>query len=333
MRYSAAALLLLAVPLVLQGCGSDDPADPDVNVVVEVAKFAIPKSPSGMFYDGATALLHILCGTKTNDDHYLYVYDTAGTEKCLITIPEAVGMSRVDGFYIVGNLAYIVDSQGPIYADESGKLGGSVYQVDWSTHPCGCASGSCTDTSVEWSPSVQKNWALSATEASIEDGGGSDEHFRNSGIVVTGGFWYGVNGVHPVGGSLSASYPKSIIKVDMASAALKSEGFASVVQKWPFDAATLGHDVDMEGLACGADDCATALYVGDEYNFVYKFDLASGTVTHEWDCNSIVGDIPDDKGIESLAFDGTYWYIGIQETAMIYKLTLTEALTGDTIKV
>ena len=39
-----------------------------------------------------------------------------------MTIPESVGMTRVDGFYIVGDKAYIVDSQGPIYSSTSGLV-------------------------------------------------------------------------------------------------------------------------------------------------------------------------------------------------------------------
>ena len=53
----------------------------------------------------------------------------------------------MDGFYIVGQKAFIVDSQGPIYASTAGKLGGSVYEVAWS-NPCGCAAGACTTSTV-----------------------------------------------------------------------------------------------------------------------------------------------------------------------------------------
>merc|ERR1719343_1125128 len=94
--------------------------------------------------------------------------------------------------------------------------------------------------------------------------------------------------------------------------------------KWSFDASTLGRDIDMEGLACGADDCASALYAGDEYNYVYKLDFASGTVTHEWDLRDIVGSTPTDRGIEGLAFDGDWWYVGIQGTDTIHKVRLHE---------
>ena len=299
------------------------------STVTAKSSISIDKAPSGMFYDPTTTLLHVLCGTATNADHYLYTYNTDGTQQCLITIPESVGMTRVDGFYIVGNKAYISDSQGPIYSTTAGKLGGSVYQVDWSTHPCGCTSdGKCSSSSVEWIPTVLKNWALSATETTIGDGGGVDDDFRNSGIVVTEKFWYAVNGVHPISNSLTQSYPKSIVKVDMSSAQLKNVGFAPVVGRWSFDATTLGHEVDMEGLTCGADKCVDSLYIGDEYNFIYKLDFNTSTVTHEWNLNDIVGDVNADKGIESLAFDGTYFYAGIQGTSVVHQVSLNEAACG-----
>jgi len=303
----------------------------------------IPKSPSGLFYDATTSLLHVLCGTNTNGDHYLYMYTTDGVEKCFITIPESVGMTRVDGFYIVGSLAYIVDSQGPIYADTEGKLGGSLYQVDWATHPCGCAAGECSTNETTWEPTVLKNWAIDPAEATIGDGGGVDTAFRNSGVLVIGDYWYGVNGVHPIDDSLTGSYPKSLIKVDMTTATEKADGFVSAAQKWSFDASTWGYDVDMEALTCGADACETAIYIGDEYNFIWKMDLTQTTPTllDMWDISEIAdamvppdggrpdnpGVVPDDQGIESLTFDGTYFYAGIQWTQYIHKLTLTDSMS------
>ncbi len=67
-----------------------------------ISSFAVPKSPSGMFYYEQDSILWVLCGTNTNGDHYLYGYTLAGEQKCFITIPASVGMSRVDGFHIVG---------------------------------------------------------------------------------------------------------------------------------------------------------------------------------------------------------------------------------------
>jgi hypothetical protein len=58
-------------------------------------------------------------------------------------------------------------------------------------------------------------------------------------------------------------------------------------------------------LTCGADGCTSSIYIGDEYNYVYKLLLgvagAAAAVAVEWDVRSIVGSVPDDKGIEALA--------------------------------
>lgn len=291
---------------------------PTPSVVNEISFFSVARSPSGIFFDeDASNLLYVLCGTQTNGDHYLYVYTTDGMEKCLITIPESSGMSRVDGFYITHDdaQAYIVDSQGPIWADDEGRLGGSVYKVDW-TDPCGCNGGTCTSTDVEWSPTVTKQFSLMASDVSATEGGGVDEHFRNSGIVVVDGYFFGVNGVHPAGGSLSGSYPKSIVKVDSSS--------GETEESWAFDGSTVGRDVDMEGLTCGPDQCASSLFIGDEYNFVYELDLETGTVAREWDIGDIANVFVTDKGIEALTYASTtgYFYAGIQNTAEIHVLEL-----------
>ena len=92
----------------------------EAGTAIAISSFHVPKSPSGMFYNPADELLWILCGTNTNGDHYLFGYTLSGVQKCAITIPAAVGMSRVDGFHIYGGMAYIADSQGPIYASEGG---------------------------------------------------------------------------------------------------------------------------------------------------------------------------------------------------------------------
>lgn len=266
--------------------------------------------------------LWILCGTDTNGAHYLYAYTLAGVQKCFITIPQAVGMSRVDGFYISGSTAYIADSQGPIYASTAGKLGGSVYAVQW-TNPCGCTSDgtSCTSSTATWSPTIIKTYVISATDSAIQDGSGVDNYFRNSGIVVLGDSFFSVNGVHPVTQNVyDAYYPKSVIKQSLSTSA--------VTQKWSFLKSTLGRDVDMEGLTCGADKCTNYLYIGDEYMYIYKLNLQStGVVVDvEWNILSAAGVQPTDKGIEALAYaDSTgYFYAGIQQTAMVHVLQLQE---------
>lgn len=327
MSFRAAAVALAACALAGAAYGL-----PTRGTVTEVTSFSVSKSPSGLFHYAAQDLLYILCGTQTNGDHYLYAYTTGGDERCLITIPASAGMSRVDGFWIdeASEVAYIVDSQGPIYASESGKLGGSVYEVDW-TNPCGCASDStCAESDVSWSPTVTRTWTLSATEASIGDGGGNDEYFRNSGIAIVGDSFFAVNGVHP-NSDLECCYPKSVVEVDMASAAVKAGGNAAATRKWQFDAATIGHDVDMEALACGPDECATSIFIGDEYNYIYNLTLSDDdpatAIGFEWNLRSIVGDVNDDKGIESLTYASStgYFYAGIQETSVIHVVELSTA--------
>jgi hypothetical protein len=300
-------------------------AAPTAGTFTEVTSFSIPKSPSGLFFHEADGMLYILCGTSTNGDHYIYVYTTAGAQQCMITIPYAdpAKMARVDGFYIVGSKAYIVDSQGPIYA--STTLGGSVYEVSWTSHPCGCTSTGCTSSTANWSPTVTKTHTLNAADASISDGGGNDDDFRNSGIVVVGEHFYAVNGVHPVGG-LTCCYPKSLVKASLSD--------TSIVQKWSFTAATLGHDVDMEGLTCGADGCSSYIYIGDEYNYIYKLNLATSdpaaAVEVEWDVNSAVGTVQADKGIESLTYSSStsHFYAGIQGTSKIHVFALDGTSSG-----
>jgi hypothetical protein len=279
-----------------------------------------------MFFYESQGLLYILCGTQTNGDHYLYVFSTSGEQQCFITIPQAARMSRVDGFYIVGGTAFIVDSQGPMHAS---SLGGSVYAVDW-TNPCGCASdGSCTSSTSTWMPTITNMWTFSAAGSDIADGAGNDNYFRNSGIVVLGEYLYAVNGVHP-NPTLTCCYPKSLVKVKMAD--------SSIAQKWSFNGTTLGHDIDMEALTCGPDGCSDYIYIGDEYNFIYKLKLdtnsPSSAVEVQWDINSVVGSVPADKGIESLTYASTtgYFYAGIQETAKVHVLQLQTPATHGTSK-
>jgi hypothetical protein len=160
-------------------------------------KFTAPKSPSGLFFDQKhTRLMHVLCGTQTNNDHYIYVFSlgaqNSGPEKqeCLITIPKAAGMSRVDGIHIHKNKAgqrvmLIADSQGPMHTGVAGTLGGSLYEVDFSTHPCGCkdvdplvggtaGASPCATASATWSPTLLRTWKL---DAGAEDGAGWVSHW------------------------------------------------------------------------------------------------------------------------------------------------------------
>ena len=237
-----------------------------VGTATQILSFSVPKSPSGMHYFAKQDLLWIICGTNTNGDHYLYAYTTSGSQKCAITIPASVGMSRVDGFEISadGTTAYIVDSQGPIYAATAGMLGGSIYSMPW-TNPCACTWQACSNSIVTWTPTITSKITIDPTVASIGDGGGVDNYFRNSGIVISGAYAYAINGVHPVTQNVyDAYYPKSLVKVALSDTASK----ATAVSKWSFSKAQLGRNVDMEGLTCGADNCTKYMYIGDEYNYV-----------------------------------------------------------------
>lgn len=301
-------------------------------IATAITSFAVPKSPSGMFYNEQDDILWVLCGTNTNGDHYLYGYTLAGVQKCFITIPASAGMSRVDGFHIYAGKAYLADSQGPIYASTTGMLGGSVYGMMWS-NPCGCSAGSCTTPTATWSPSVTTKIVINPLVASIGDGGGIDSYFRNSGVMVVGNFLYAINGVHPVNQNVfDKYYPKSLVKVSLSDTAA---GGATAVAKWSFDASTLGRQVDMEGLDCGDDNCTRYIYTSDEYNYVYKLDLSVSTpslaVVHEWDLRSIVGStIPVDKGLEAIAYASKtgYWYVGVQQTAMVHVVSLLDTLSS-----
>ncbi|MDW3193409.1 MAG: esterase-like activity of phytase family protein [Cytophagales bacterium] len=147
------------------------------------------------------------------------------------------------------------------------------------------------------------------------DGNGIDNYFRNSGVVVneTTNTYFAVNGVHPVNnGDYSSYYTKSIVE-----ASLETD---EIVNVWSFDANTLGREVDMEGLtfAEGMDK----LYIGDEYNFIYELDLATGAVTREWDLADIGLSTATDRGIEAITYLNGYFYAGIQEETRIYELDL-----------
>ena len=140
-----------------------------------------------------------------------------------------------------------------------------------------------------------------------------------------------MNGVHP-NPSLTCCYPKSLIKVALNDTAGAS---AKAVEKWSFNATQLGHDVDMEGLSCGADGCQQYLYIGDEYNYIYRLSLdesdVDAAVDFEWNVRSIVGAVPDDKGIESLTYAPStgYFYAGIQETSVVHVLALSTSDSTD----
>lgn len=162
------------------------------------------------------------------------------------------------------------------------------------------------------------------------DGAGIDLTFRNSGLVIdeADNAYYAVNGVHPVNmNDYTSYYPKSIVK-----ASLETD---EILEYWSFNADTIGREVDMEGLTFVGED-RTTLYIGDEYNYIYEFDLVQGEVTREWDVNAIAETqnggmpIPVDKGIEAITYSDGYFYVGIQETRHIHKLDLNLDITDPT---
>ncbi|CAK0911750.1 unnamed protein product, partial [Prorocentrum cordatum] len=329
-------------------------ASPTAGSASLISEFAVPNAPSGLFYYPDQDLLYVLCGTSTNGDHYLYAYTTDGTLKCTITIPEAVGMSRVDGFFIADSKAYIADSQGPIYAGTSGRLGGSMYEMDWED-PCQCDendnsvddfSPSCDLSTASWSPSsITAQADIVASTVSSSEGGGNDAYFRNSGVLVKDGSFFAVNGVHPVTqGDYTSYYQKSLIKASLSGII---DNVPAVEEYWPFTASTLGHDVDMEALTCGDDDCATYIYIGDEYNYIYRLTLGTtdpaSAVEYEWDVADLVGgsSIATDKGIESLTYssktgyfyaavprDFGEWWMGISTSSSVHEPILVHLIWG-----
>lgn len=320
-------MALIRALLALGGLAGFALGRPMAGTVTSVGSFKMRKAPSGLFYHAEHNLLYIICGTKTNGPQYLYAYTTGGIRRCSITIPANVGVSRADGFAIAGGSAYIADSQGPLYANTAGMLGGSVYVVKWD-NPCGCTSAStCAKTEVSWSPPIVSKIIIDATAASIADGGGHDATFRNSGVAIVGSYIYAINGVHPEP-NLRCCYPKSLVKVALGDTAAP----ATAVAKWSFTSATLGRDVDMEDLTCGPDGCARYLYIGDEYNYVYRLVLgvadAASAVDMEWDLRAVVGAVDADKGIEALAYAGStgYYYAGIQETRTVHIVKLEPPL-------
>lgn len=157
-----------------------------------------------------------------------------------------------------------------------------------------------------------------AEQVEAGDGSGVDGTFRNSGIALDliENAYFAVNGVHPVRrGDYSSYYPKSIVKASLAD--------DSIIEVYSFSEVN-GRDVDMEALTFAAD--GSKLYVGDEYNFIYELDLASGSITNEWDLADIGVHTAVDKGIEALAYTVAtgYFYAGIQGTGEILTLELTD---------
>lgn len=180
-----------------------------------------------------------------------------------------------------------------------------------------CAGTAVNETVLETQGYVTYGKALK-DQVAAGDGGGVDSTFRNSGVELdpNDNAYFAVNGVHPVRrGDYSSYYPKSIVK-----ASLKDD---SILKVYSFSGVN-GREIDMEALTFAAD--RTRLYIGDEYNFIYEFDLVSGKITNEWDLADIGIRTNVDKGIEALTYSMTtgYFYAGIQGTGEVLALELTK---------
>ncbi|MEM7375300.1 MAG: esterase-like activity of phytase family protein [Bacteroidota bacterium] len=160
-----------------------------------------------------------------------------------------------------------------------------------------------------------------ADQIAAGDGAGIDNTFRNSGVVIdeSDDTYFAVNGVHPVNrGDYTSYYPKSVVK-----ASLQTD---EIVKAYSFTSLN-GHETDMEALTFGPED--NYLYIGDEYNYIYQMNLASGQIEQEWDLASIDVSTNTDKGIEAITYSaatGTF-FVGIQALATVIEVRLQKGGT------
>ena len=164
-----------------------------------------------------------------------------------------------------------------------------------------------------------------ADQVNAGDGAGIDKIFRNSGVVIdeSDSTYFAVNGVHPVQrGDLTSYYPKSIVKASLIT--------DKVVRAYSFKSMN-GHEVDMEGLTYGEEK--GYLYIGDEYNYVYKMNLSSGAIEQEWNLASIGISTRADKGVEAMTYSPITknYFVGIQALKTVFEINLKE--DGSVVKV
>ena len=155
-----------------------------------------------------------------------------------------------------------------------------------------------------------------AAQVTAGDGAGIDNTFRNSGVVIdeSDDTYFGVNGVHPVNsGDYTSYYPKSVVKASLTT--------DEIVESYSFSSLN-GHEIDMEALSFGPED--GYLYIGDEYNYIYKMNLSTGDIEQEWDLATIDISTDTDKGIEAITYSPVtkQFYVGIQATSTVIALTL-----------
>ena len=196
-----------------------------------------------------------------------------------------------------------------------------------------------SSTGSDNAPTIATNWtpqivsqignAMSASVAA-GDGGGLDEYFRNSGVVVKDGFYYVVNGVHPVKrDNFTSYYPKSLVKASISSDTVEMRcSYYGSSSETPslLGGAAINHEVDMEALTFGPDGGSTYVYVGDEYNYIYQIRLSDCGITKQWNLADIGVTASVDKGVEALAYspETGYFYAGIQDNIEIHEIELAE---------
>jgi hypothetical protein len=133
-----------------------------------------------------------------------------------------------------------------------------------------------------------------------------------------------VNGVSEVNvNDYTSYYPKSVVKANIATDTLE--------RRFPFTAA-FNHAIDMEALSFGPDGGTSYLYIGDEHNYIYQMQVWDGALSRQWDLRTINIAAPtQDQGIESMTYaaDTGHFYVGIQESRIIYKLSLS--MTSSTV--
>ncbi|SFD27127.1 YHYH protein [Pseudoalteromonas denitrificans] len=150
------------------------------------------------------------------------------------------------------------------------------------------------------------------------DGNNIDNYFRNSGVLIDEkqNAYYGVNGVHPINqGDYTSYYPKSVVKASMND--------DTIIKSYSFDS-IYGHNIDMEALSFGKNP--DAIYIGDEYNYIYELDLNLGTIINQWDLADIGLSTNIDKGIEAMSYASSTdnFYVGIQGLEKIISVKLND---------
>ena len=171
------------------------------------------------------------------------------------------------------------------------------------------------ETTLEYD-SIETYGKALANQVAAGDGAGIDKIFRNSGVVIdeSDNTYFAVNGVHPINkGDYTSYYPKSVVK-----ASLKND---AIIRVYSFSSLN-NHEIDMEALTYGPDE--GYLYIGDEYNYIYKLDLETGKIEQEWDLAEIDVSTRTDKGIEAMTYSkkSGKFYIGIQDSKKVYELEL-----------